>query len=47
VEWRLVADVTEQETLAWARDLRASGLGYAAIAKVLADEGRPTKRGGA
>jgi DNA invertase Pin-like site-specific DNA recombinase len=36
----------EQETLARARELRAAGLGYARIAAVLNDEGRPAKRGG-
>lgn len=40
-------DATEQETLARARALRGSRMGYAAIAKALTEEGRPTKRGGA
>ncbi len=47
VDGNLVADAREQKTLARARELRASGMGYASIAKSLTDEGRPTKRGGA
>lgn len=41
----LEAHPVEQETLARARELRGSGLGYLKIAEVLNDENRPTKRG--
>jgi DNA invertase Pin-like site-specific DNA recombinase len=44
---QLVPDATEQETLARARELRTSGMGYASIAKTLTAEGWRTKRGGA
>ena len=41
----LEAHPVEQETLARARELRGSGLGYLKIAEVLNNEKRPTKRG--
>lgn len=46
VDGRLRRDAAEQKTLARARVLRESGLGYAAIANTLNEEGRATKRGG-
>ena len=46
VDGRLEPDPTEQDTLARARELRASGLGYLKIARALDAEGRPTKKGG-
>jgi site-specific DNA recombinase len=46
VDGRLVPDRKEQATLTRAQQLRAQGNGYAAIAKTLTAEGRPTKRGG-
>ncbi len=47
VDGRLVPDPDEQQTLVRARELRASGMGYALIAKIMTEEGRRTKRGGA
>ena len=46
VDRRLVADQDEQETLERVRELREAGWGYDRIAKALAAEERPTKRGG-
>jgi len=43
---RLEPDKDEQRTLARVRELRASGLGYLKIARILDEEGRPTKLGG-
>lgn len=43
---RLVADPTEQDTLARITELRAAGTSYAKVAAILDAEGRPTKRGG-
>lgn len=46
VEGCLEADEAEQETLKRALALRLEGRGYATIARMLTEEGRPTKRGG-
>ena len=43
---RLIPDPAEQETLARARELRATGQSYAKIAATLDAEGRRAKRGG-
>jgi DNA invertase Pin-like site-specific DNA recombinase len=46
VDGRLVAHLTEQDTLARIRDLRAAAVSYHKVAAILDGEGRPTKRGG-
>ena len=46
VDGRLVANLTEQDSLARIRDLRAAGTSYHKVAAILGAEGRATKRGG-